>query len=238
VIRNRLRTFLISAFTILIIFGAGCRGMFFNVESTYLKNLKLVPYDALIVPGVPFENGNWNFIMKSRVLWSVYLYQQGYAKNIIYSGSAVYSPFIEAKIMALYAEKMGIPPEHIFVEPRAEHSTENVYYSCLIAKKNGFKSVAVATDKFQSRTLADFLPKVKRKTDIDIKSLPIQDEWLQTMQNDDPKINYELAKIDSFISLVDRESKLKRLWGTLGMNIKYEKNEKTEHQSDKSNATN
>ena len=234
-----MRRFLIGIFSVLIILGAGCRGMFFDLERTYNKNLRTVPYDALIVPGIPFENNNWNYVMKSRVLWSVYLYRQGFVKNIIYSGSAVYSPYVEAKIMALYAEKLGVPPEHIFVESTAEHSTENVYYSCLIAKKAGFKTVAVATDKFQSRTLADFLPKVKRKTDIDIKSLPIQDAWLDTMQANDPQIDYNLAKVDSFVSIVDRESKLKRFWGTMGLNIKYEKEEKPESQrSEKTNSTN
>jgi len=226
--------------SVLFILGAGCRGMFFNNESTYKKNIDLAPYDALIVPGIPFDNKNWSFIMKSRVLWSVYLYKQGHVKNIIYSGSAVYTPYVEAKIMALYAEKMGVPAEHVFVEPTAEHSTENVYYSTLIAKKKGFKKVAIATDRFQSRTLADFLPKVRRKTKIDIKSLPIQDQWLDTMQSADPQIDYNLAKVDNFVSIVDRESKFKRFWGTMGFHIKYEKEEKEtkeELKSEKLNAT-
>ncbi len=233
-----LKPVLIASITGIIILSAGCRGLFFNNEKVYNKSLQKVPYDAVIVPGIPFENGNWSFIMKSRVLWSVYLYRQGFVKNIIFSGSAVYSPYVEAKIMALYAEKVGVPREHIFVEPRAEHSTENVYYSTLLAKKNGFKKVAIATDRFQSRSLADFLPKVRRKTKIDVKSLPIQDQWLDTMQAEDPLIDYKLAKVDSFVSIVDRQSKLKRFWGTMGLNIKYEKVDKEEVQSEKSNSTN
>src|SRR5438067_574875 len=61
-------------------------------------------FDAIIVPGVPFENGRWSQTMKSRVGWSYYLYRKGIAKNIIYSGAAVYSPYVEARIMALYGE--------------------------------------------------------------------------------------------------------------------------------------
>lgn len=238
-IRKKVRIFIFVGVAALILLGAGCRGLFFNLESAYTNNLKLAPYDAVIIPGIPFENGNWNFIMKSRVMWSVYLYKQGYTKNVIYSGSSVYSPYVEAKIMAMYAEKMGIPQEHIFVEPTAEHSTENVYYSTLVAKKNGFKKVAIATDRFQSRSLADFLPKVRRKTNIDVKSLPIQDRWLDTLKAGDPVIEYNLAKVDNFVSIVDRQSKLKRFWGTMGMNIKYEKEEKSKEnvQSEKQNAT-
>ena len=63
---------------------------------------------------------------------------------------------------------------------------------------------------------------MKRKIGVAIKSLPMQEELMATVQHDDPEIDYHLAKVDSFVSLVDRESKLKRLWGTLGKNIKYE----------------
>ncbi len=131
--------------------------------------------------------------------------------------------------MALYAEKLGVKPENIFIESKAEHSTENVYYGCLIAKKSGFTKVGLATDRFQSRTLAEFLPKMKRKIGIDVRSLPIQEELLATMPHMDPSIEFELAGVENFVSIIDRESKLKRLWGTLGKNINYEE----EKNSDK-----
>ncbi len=50
-------------------------------------------FDAIIVPGIPFQNGQWDSVMKARVLWSWVLYKNGYTKNIIYSGGAVYSPY-------------------------------------------------------------------------------------------------------------------------------------------------
>src|SRR3954465_15046104 len=77
---------------------------------------RLKPFDAIIVPGVPFKNGNWDSVMKARVIWSWILYKDGYTKNVIYSGASVYSPYFEGKIMALYAEQLGIPKEHIFSE--------------------------------------------------------------------------------------------------------------------------
>ena len=58
-------------------------------------------YDVIVVPGVPFENGQWSSIMKGRILWSKYLYDIGIARNVMYSGSAVYTPYNEAEIMAL-----------------------------------------------------------------------------------------------------------------------------------------
>ena len=53
----------------------------------------------------------------------------GMAKNVMFSGSAVYTPYYESKIMALYAEAIGIPKERIYIETEAEHSTENIFYS-------------------------------------------------------------------------------------------------------------
>ena len=77
-----------------------------NKSKTLYKQASLQSYDAIVVPGVPFENGAWSQTMKGRVLWSKYLYDRGIAKNIIYSGSAVYSPYVEAEIMAALAQEI------------------------------------------------------------------------------------------------------------------------------------
>lgn len=191
------------------------------LDHYYSKNEKLAPFDAVIVPGVPFNNGNWDTIMKGRVLWSVYLYKQGITKNVIYSGSSVYSPFIEGKIMALYAEQLGVNAKNIFVEPRAEHSTENVYYGYRVAEKQGFKTVALATDRFQSRTLLSYLRKLKRKIDADIKCLPMQEQIVIEMPRHNPAIDSMQAHVNGFASLYERESFWKRLSGTMGKHIKY-----------------
>jgi len=192
-----------------------------SVDKYYNANLKLAPYDAIIVPGIPFTNGKWDYVMKGRVMWSVYLYKQGIAKNIIYSGSSVYSPFVEAKIMALYAEQLGVKPQNIFVEPKAEHSTENVYYGYRLAQKQGFKTIALATDRFQSRTLLSYLRKLKRKINADIKSLPMQESLVKKMPDIDPVIDSMQAHVIDFVSLYDRESFATRFRGTMGKHINY-----------------
>ena len=98
--------------------------------------------------------------MKGRVYWSKYLYDKGITKNVIYSGSAVYTPYVEGKIMALYAIALGIPEENVFSETMAEHSTENVYYSYKLARKLGFERIALATDQFQAKMLKRFTKKI------------------------------------------------------------------------------
>ncbi|NPA67471.1 MAG: YdcF family protein, partial [Chlorobi bacterium] len=112
--------------------------------------MKYAPYDAIIVPGVPFDGKEWSDIMKMRVYWSYLLYKRGVAEHIIYSGGAVYSPYYESEIMKLYAIKLGIPDSVIFTDTVAEHSTENLWYSFKLAKQKGFKKLALATDPVQN----------------------------------------------------------------------------------------
>ncbi len=171
-------------------------------------------YDMVIVPGVPFENGRWSDVMKIRVCWSKYLYDRGIAKNVMYSGSAVYSPYCEAVIMALYAEALGIPKEHIFIETKAEHSTENAYYSYKKAKKLGFQHIAIASDPFQTKLLRRFTRKVV-SSEVDLIPI-VYDSLRPCIPIQDPTIRHDTALVKDFVSIVTRQPFLKRLKGTRG----------------------
>ena len=174
------------------------------------------PIDAVIVPGIPFNNGAWDSVMKGRVLWSYILYKNGYTRNVIYSGSAVYSGYYEGIIMGLYAEQLGIPREHIFYETRARHSTENVYYSYLLAQKQGFKSIGLATDPFQSSMLRSF---TRRRFTTRIWHLPMNTDSLKVYKHLNPHIDPSSARADSFTSITVKESFWKRIKGTMGKDI-------------------
>lgn len=139
----------------------------------YRQALRKKPYDVVIVPGVPFENGQWGRVMKVRVYWSKFLYDHGVARNIIYSGNAVYTPYAEGQIMAMYAIALGIPKEHVYSEVRAEHSTENVYYSYQLARKLGFRSMALASDPSQTHLLRKF---TRKKVSADIDLIPMVED--------------------------------------------------------------
>ena len=188
------------------------------------------PYDAIIVPGVPFENDEWSEIMKMRVHWAVYLYNQGTTKNIIFSGSAVYSPYVEAKIMALYAEQLGVDTAHIYTEERAEHSSENLYYSYRIAKDNNLKKVALATDPFQGSFLRGFANKIKLH---DIGFLPIVFDTLSKIDLITPAIDPSTAYVDDFKSITERENGFIRFQGTMGKFIEYEEGDDPKSKKNK-----
>jgi DUF218 domain len=194
----------------------------FSARTTrqYLNKAEKKSYDVIAVPGVPFTEKGWSRTMKGRVYWSKYLFDKGIAKNIMYSGSSVYSPYYEGEIMALYAIAIGIPKEHVFSETKAEHSTENLYYSFLKSKKLGFNSFALATDPFQAKQLKRFA-RIKISKDAGI--IPIVLDTLRSMERFmiDPVIDYQQAYNKNFLSLKKRESFWKRLRGTMGKNIDY-----------------
>ena len=176
-------------------------------------------FDALIVPGVPFYKNAWDSTMKARVLWSYILYKKGIVRNIIYSGGAVYSPYYEAKIMGLYAQQLGIPAAHIYCDTLAEHSTENVYFSYELARRLGFKSIALGTDPGQSSLLKRF---TRKRFGTKIYHLPFVVDSLEKYNYLEPVIDPSSAYKDSFVSIVKREKLWKRMKGTIGKAIPWE----------------
>ncbi|MFT4526278.1 MAG: uncharacterized SAM-binding protein YcdF (DUF218 family) [Granulosicoccus sp.] len=187
----------------------------FSISPAQAKKKPRVVYDAIIVPGYPFTpNGKMNMIYKMRLHWAVELYNTGVAKNIIVSGSAVHTPYVESKIYALYLIEMGVDPQHIHIEDRAEHSLENVYYGMELAKKHGFESVAVATDLFQSGML-QILGK-KHKLEVDYLPANIGFIISKRWNSFTGEIDYQIAFVEGFVPLKEREDKKTRLEGTRG----------------------
>jgi uncharacterized SAM-binding protein YcdF (DUF218 family) len=184
-------------------------------SKAFIKAQLEAPYDVIIVPGVPFHGDTMSTIMKARVLWACYLYKQGMTKNIIFSGAAVYTPYVEAKVMARYAMAMGIPEKNIFTDPVAEHSTENIYYSYIVARAMGFKKIALATDPVQSLLIRSFA----KSKGIHVASVPIVFDILRTLDQTQPEINTEGLKADNFTPLPERENLWQRLKGTMGLRV-------------------
>lgn len=186
-------------------------------KKSYEQAKKDKPYDVIIVPGVPYETGSMSKVMAMRIFWAKHLYDSGFTKNIIFSGSSVYSPYVEGIIMKVIADSLGIPPDHTFSETKAEHSTENIYYSWKMAKKMGFQKIALATDPYQAGLLRGFAKKYCQG----MKSVPVVFGVLK-MDGTLPVINPASAYVKDFVSIVKRESFWKRFSGTRGRRVKEE----------------
>lgn len=203
----------------------------FSSYSRYArKNLKRVVrteqvFDAIIVPGIPFNGDSLGHLMRTRIIWSWILYKNGITRNVIFSGGAVHTPYQEARVMGLYAQQLGIPPEHIFYDTCALHSTENVYYSHLLAQRQGFEKIALASDIYQSYFLKIFIRKHYRNI---IYELPVVRDSLKYYS----KIRFDvderpalIANAENFIPLGKKENYWQRMRGTLGWNISRKRNE-------------
>ena len=203
-----------------------CWLLFFVFSNSSLKSqkhsleykVKQEHYDAIIVPGVPYKDSRLEIIFKARMLWAKYLFDNKVADNIIFSGGAVYNPYIESVVMKIYADSMRIPSDHTFAEIQAEHSTENIYYSLVLAKQQGFKTVAVATDKYQAMLIRKFM----EKNCPEVAIIPIEFKKINLVTAPWPEIDPAAACVDNFVSLVERENRIKRFKGTLGRNIIYD----------------
>jgi uncharacterized SAM-binding protein YcdF (DUF218 family) len=206
---------------LILIFYGSITACIYSAKSAaqlYKKAVDDAPYDAIIVPGIQFENYQWDTIMKGRIYWSKFLFDKGIAKNIIYSGSAVYTPYYEAEIMALYAQAIGIPKQNIYTETKAEHSTENIYYGYKKALQLGFKKVALASDPFQTKMLKNF---IRKKVSSDIAIIPFVIDTLKMLEPlmITPSIDYSKAFKENFISIKKRDSFWRRMHGTIKGNI-------------------
>jgi uncharacterized SAM-binding protein YcdF (DUF218 family) len=214
---------------LLLFFTSGCSVARYTRKS-YEAAEREKPFDVIVVPGVPFDGDKTSDVMKMRLFWAKHLYDSGYCKNIIFSGAAVYTPYVEGIVMKVMADSLGIPSGNTFSETKAEHSTENTYYSWKMAKGMGFKKIALATDPYQSALLRRF----QRKFCPGMQSIPIVFGTLNIDQKKLPVIDATSTKVDNFKSIKEREGFFERLRYTLGRRVKQEiradrKKRKREH---------
>jgi hypothetical protein len=187
-------------------------------KKSYEHAKKERPYDVVIVPGVPYEGEKTTSVMKMRLFWAKHLYDSGFTNNIIFSGSAVYSPYVEGIVMKIMSDSLGIPSNRSFSETKAEHSTENVYYSWKMAKAMGYTKIALASDPFQAGMLRSFI----RRYCPGMRSIPIIFDTMNIDEKTLPPINAAAAYIENFVPITKRESFWQRMRGTLGKRVKAE----------------
>lgn len=213
---------LLKITAVLVLLLTGCTVA--NPAKYYSRAETKKPYDALIVPGMPYtDDGGVHIGLKARLVWAVHLYRKGFTDRLIMSGSAVYTPYSEARIMREYAVAMGVPREHILLDERAEHSTENMYYGYQVACAAGLKNVALASDEFQVKMLKPMHRRMKRELGVHIELLPlVRDSVSELFAATNPVFDPKVALVTDFVSIVDRESFWRRWRGTLGRHIPWE----------------
>lgn len=102
--------------------------------------------DAIVVLSSDYtEDGTWvGRETHRRVLYGVKLFQEGYAKTIIFSGGRPNG----ANIMAKFGEQLGVPPQAILIENMSRDTISNWENSSRIVKAHQWNSVLLVSSAF------------------------------------------------------------------------------------------
>ncbi|NLW70598.1 MAG: YdcF family protein [Eubacteriaceae bacterium] len=115
--------------------------------------------DVIIVLGAAAYNGEVSPVYRERINHAVFLYNEGYAKEIILTGGMGEGNDIsDSRMAALYAISMGIPQEDIFTEDFSKITRENLIYAKQIMEDRGMESAIVVSDPLHMK-IAIFLAK-------------------------------------------------------------------------------
>jgi len=112
------------------------------------SNATIKNFDVIIVLGNPATNDcKPSSVMKNRVDKGIELFNLGYAKKILFTGSSVRNNCTEADVMATYAISKGIPISSIIKEQRAQNTYQNAYYAVAQMKGLSFTTAAIITSQ-------------------------------------------------------------------------------------------
>lgn len=102
--------------------------------------------DVAIILGCPAEDdGSPSLCQLCRVKSAVRAYRRGEVRAVIFSGAAVWSPAVEADVMATVARRAGLPEEAILREPRALTTWMNLRFSQRIMRARGDRRALLIT---------------------------------------------------------------------------------------------
>jgi hypothetical protein len=104
-------------------------------------------HDAVIVLGCPNDaDGKPSACQTARADLAMKVVAAGLGDAIITTGGAVQNQWIEAETLRDLLVVRGIARERITVEPKAEHTDENIYFSTRIMQERGFANAIVVTE--------------------------------------------------------------------------------------------
>lgn len=118
------------------------------------ESLVSAPYDLLIVPGyTPLDVERPTHLLEipaalSRLALAAQDMEQGLARCVLVSGGSVHpsgTPHNEALMMREQLIRLGVPSDHILVDPHARHSTTNLRNAGRVMRALGMTKGVVVT---------------------------------------------------------------------------------------------
>jgi hypothetical protein len=104
-------------------------------------------HDAVIVLGCPTEaDGGASACQTQRADIAVAASRAGLGDRFIVTGGAVANAFVEAETLRSLLVGRGIDETRIVLEPKAEHTDENLYFSSRLMQERGWKTALVVSE--------------------------------------------------------------------------------------------
>jgi len=120
-----------------------------NYATLPTHNTQASRFDAIVVLGTPATKaGEPSPEQRERVLEGVREYRAGVAPRLIMTGGAAHNQFVEAEVMARFAESQGVPAKDILEEGQAQNTIQNIYYSATIMHQHGWSAAEVVSSPY------------------------------------------------------------------------------------------
>jgi uncharacterized SAM-binding protein YcdF (DUF218 family) len=105
--------------------------------------------EAIVVLGAAQYNGRPSKVLRARLDHAYDLYQRGFSKHIITTGSYGPDPnFSEAQVATQYLTEKGVDPVDIMTEQSSLTTHDSVRTASLLIKSRAWKTVLVVSDGF------------------------------------------------------------------------------------------
>lgn len=105
------------------------------------------PSDVAIVLGAGTANGEVSPVFRERINHGIWLYENGYADYLIFTGGIGEGNEIsDAYIAKKYAVSEAVPEEVIFIEEKSTITEENLEYAKIIMDENSFETAIIVSD--------------------------------------------------------------------------------------------
>lgn len=105
--------------------------------------------EAIVVLGAAQYNGRPSKVLRARLDHAYDLYQRGFSKHIITTGSYGPDPnFSEAQVATQYLTDKGVDPVDIMTEQSSLTTHDSVRTASLLIKSRAWKTVLVVSDGF------------------------------------------------------------------------------------------
>ncbi|URN93232.1 MAG: YdcF family protein [Candidatus Pristimantibacillus lignocellulolyticus] len=163
---------------------------------TFGNQVQLVKTDVAVVLGAAAWDSEPSPVLRERVNHSIWLYENGYVGNIIFTGGkgsgAQYS---ESEVAREYAILHHVNPEHIFIETKSKITEENLTYAYEIAAENNFTRFTIVSDPLHMKRAM----LMAEQTGMDAFSSPTQSSAFKSLKS---KIPFFLRELFFYIGYI------------------------------------